>query len=368
MRLVKLAFRMATDDPRSLIATAAGIILVAFASTIAGSTLAVVAESTKEYNRTNAVGEFARLVDSALATELAAQIGEAYPLSLAHHGQAVIEADDQLVAGRLVSGNLARELEFRRLAELQEIRSHDLVILGSGAVEAFEGRVVRISPLHGQAFFARVRRVLPTNVEAPTILAARDPETFGDEILSRVHGGARAIRGFPRLLRDLGFQRTGSAAQTRRSLRPLQMRILLLLAALFLLAGVILMPAQVLLTHRHRHLYLVLHSWGYPSGARFLVSTLTGGMMGLIGGFIGAAVGLLVTAILNVSGVAAIDLLPLEWLTYAEALPAVAEVALTPSVGWAVAASAITALLGVVAAWPAAAFAATMVSHGSKST
>jgi hypothetical protein len=350
-----------------LIAVAAGIIVVAFAATVAGSTLSVLTASTRSYNRTNAFGEFAVHVDPDTAAELGAEIDGAYDLSLAEHAQAVLEADDQLIAGRLVSGDLSRELEFRRLAPLQDVRSRDLVILGNDQVARFEGRVVRVTPLRGAAFFARVRRVVPTNLEAPVVLAERNPEEIG-EMLARVHGGSRSIRGVPEALRDLGFQRTNYASHTRRSLRPLQIRIISLLGALFLLAGVILMPAQVLLARKHRSLYLLLHTWGYPSGTRFLVTLLSGGMMGLIGAVIGASAGLLVASMLNASGVAAIDLLPYEWLIYAGSLPTATAATATPSVGWAVASSAFTALLGVVAAWPAAAFSVTMVPHGSNPT
>ncbi|MFW6213743.1 MAG: hypothetical protein ACOC8L_12655 [Spirochaetota bacterium] len=365
MRLIKLAFRMATDRPRSLLAIAAGIILVAFVATVGGSTLSTVTASTRSYTRTSA-GEFARLADGAVAAEFVSELEGEYALSLAEHAQAVVEADDQLVAAQLVFGSLERELAFRGLTGLEEIRSHDLVILGSGAVEAFEGRVVRVTPLYGPPFFARVRQVVPTNLVAPLLLAERDPATAAGALELRVHGGARQVRGFPRQLLEAGFQPTGVAATARRLLRPLQARILFLLGALFLLAAVILMPTQLLLARNQRHVFRVLHSWGYPAGTRFLLVIMRGAMMGLIAGVVGGAIGLLTTSILNAADVVAINLLPFEWLTYAQALPTAARAIITPSVGWAVAASTITALLGAVAAWPAAAFTATMVSHGSK--
>lgn len=360
MRLLKLAFRIAAEHRRSLLSTAAALMLVALVATAGGSIISSLGEATHEYFRRSR-GEYTGLLAAPAYAELQASVEPGVALSAAVTGIGALSVSDQLTLVRISWTDLSQELSYRGIARPERINLRDGVLLGgSTRLGELRGSVVRVATPDGGSEFVRVREVIAQGDEGAELLVHLPAAPARGPVRVRLYGVGRADE--QALRESVPVVRSGWRADALRTLLPLRSRFAFLMAALIVIAAAVLLPAQLVLARRTVDVHRLLLVWGFGPRERSALVYLTGSVIGAVASTAGGLLGMLLISVLNAGDAAAIDLLPFGWR---QSFELVLNAPVTPSVEWAMASIGLSTLLGVVTAFPTAPFVATLLSRRS---
>jgi len=358
MRVVKLAVRVVIEQRRSLFSTAAALVLVSAIAAAGGSVLASLGEATLQHYRVDVLGEVSGSMAAPLIPELEERAAGAQMSTIVLE-PAAVAVGERLLTVSVGWTSLASELRYRGLPVPENLRRFDGVVFGGdGALADLSGRVVRLASPDKTTRLVRVRQVYQKGSRATTLLV-EDPGRLRDHTVTvRLHGGSRPLRSVASLTEGLPLRESDWRDRAAGVLAPLRNRFAFLMGSLIVIAGAVLLPAQLILARRTAGVHSLLLAWGFTESRRSAVVLLTGAAIGAFASAVGGLAGLLTISILNAGGATAVELLPFTWRQdYGLLLPTV----VTPSVGWALGTFAVSTLLGVATAFPTVPFVATLI-------
>lgn len=359
MRLLKLAFRMALEYRRSLLSTAAAMMLVALVVTAGGSVLASLGEQARAYYRRDQ-GVYAGVLAPPAYAELQSELSSAGEISAAVTDIGVLSVSDQLILVRTALTDLNQELAYRSIDPLEEVSIQDGVLVGGAqTLSELQGRVVRAETTGTGSEFVRIRAVHAEGSREATLLIHRPEELDSSPVTVRVHRSDGRRAALPEHV-PLASTEWRDAADS--VLSPLRSRFAFLMAALIVIATAVLLPAQLVLARRTVEVHRLLLLWGFTAKARAAVVYLIGAVIGAVASTAGGVMGMVVISVLNAGGATALELLPFAWR---ESFALLTHTPATPSIEWAIASIGVSTLLGVVTALPTAPFVATLLSRRS---
>jgi hypothetical protein len=360
VRLVKLAFRIAVEYRRSLFATAAALVLVSIVATAGGSVLASLGTATHDFVRLR-WGDYRGELAPPVYAELQSRLDAGVSMSAAVPESAAFSVGGQLILVQLAWVDLARELAYRRLPAPDTINPNDGVLIGgAGSIAELEGRVARATASRSGTTFVRIRQVHPQGDGQATVLVHAPGRLEEQPVTVRFTERPSAVDDSG--LDGIAVARSDWRSDASRILSPLRTRFAFLIAALILISGAVLLPAQIVLARRTLRIHRLLVVWGFNARERALLIHLIGASIGAVASIAGSLIGMLIVSVLNAGEASALELLPFAWR---ESFDLILATPATPSMGWALATIGLSTLLGVVTAFPTAPFVATLLSRRS---